>query len=140
MAEIPGGAAGPSSQAGGVVIADGRAQRTGEVDLRELLAEAVTSLINLKITTMVGEARISGPIHKLDVQLPGVGASAVTNINLLDGDIANCISPAIVGGDYKDIKALHEAMVEKGQAIVERNVRLLRELLAAGFTRLGGST
>src|SRR5690349_21750827 len=92
----------------GVAIHDGRAVRNGQVNLNELLADAATSLVNLKISTIVGEATITGPIHKPNVQLPGSAASAVTNINLLDGDITSCISPSILSGDYKDMKAVHE--------------------------------
>ena len=105
----------------------------GSVDVRKVLLELVTSAVNLRIVTMVGDATITGSPQNPTIALPGQASSAVTIVNLIDGDITSCTSPTMVSGDLKEIRAVHEAAVKQGQDIVERNVKLMRELILAGI-------
>lgn len=108
------------------------------VDLREALARAARSAVNLRVITLVGDTSPTGSLDSPRVDLPAAQAAVVTNINLLGGDIVTCVSPAMVNGDLAELRAFHDGMVAKAEGIVERNVRLLRELIDAGFDRLGG--
>lgn len=109
----------------------------GELDLRETLGRAVRSAVNLRIVTIVGDAAISGSVEAPEVTVPRTGAAAVTNINLLEGDIVTCLSPALATGDLAEVRDFHDGMVGKAEGIVERNVRLVRELITAGFETFG---
>lgn len=108
------------------------------LNLRALLAGAARSAVNLRVVTIVAEPTISGSIESPDVTIGGVGAAAVTNINLLEGDILTCISPSLATGELAEIKAIHEGMVAKAEGIVERNVRMLKDLVDAGFDTIAG--
>jgi hypothetical protein len=108
----------------------------GRVDLRKVMHELVTSAVNLRIVTMVGDATVTGSAEGPRITMPEGAPSAVTIINLIDGDITSCTSPSMVSGELREIRAVHEAAVRQGQEIVERNVRLLRELIAAGVNEM----
>jgi hypothetical protein len=105
------------------------------INLRETLGRAVRSAINLRVVSMVGTPTIDGELEALQVKF-GAGAVqqvAVTNINLLEGDIVTCTSEAIAKGELPEIKALHDSMVAKADGIVQRNVQLIRDMIQAGF-------
>jgi hypothetical protein len=111
---------------------------TGEtLTLRQTLGRAVTSAVNLRVITMVGDVSLTGSADSPVVTLPDGGPAAYTNINLLQGDILTCISPTMATGDLAELKAFHDGMVAKAEGIVERNVRLLKELISAGFDNIG---
>lgn len=115
-------------------------QPAGEnLNLRQALGRAVRSAINLRVITVVGDVTIAGTIESPTVTAPTSGPALVTNINLLGGDILTCISPQIANGDLAELKAFHDGVVAKSEEMVERNVRLLKDLIAAGFENISGS-
>lgn len=115
------------------------AQPAGEtLNLRQTLGRAVRSAINLRVITVVGDVTISGSIETPTVAAPTTGPAVVTNINLVEGDIITCISPAIANGDLAELKTFHDGVVAKAEEMVERNVRLLKDLISAGFENIKG--
>jgi hypothetical protein len=115
-------------------------QPAGEtLNLRQTLGRAVRSAINLRVITVVGDVTLTGTIESPTVTAPTSGPAVVTNINLLGGDIITAISPQIANGDLAELKAFHDGVVAKAEEMVERNVRLLKDLISAGFETIGGA-
>lgn len=114
-------------------------QPAGEnLNLRQTLGQAVRSAINLRVITVVGDVTISGSIETPTVKAPTSGPAVVTNINLVEGDIITCISPQIANGDLAELKAFHDGVVAKAEGLVDRNVRLLKDLISSGFENISG--
>jgi hypothetical protein len=104
-------------------------------DLVDTLKQAAANLVNLRITTSVGDPAVQIVNGKLEVT--GIDADAksiVTNINMLEGDIWTALSPETVNGDLAEIRTYHEGLVTKAQEIVQRNMALLQGIVE----RFGG--
>lgn len=102
-------------------------------DLREKLAQVLRGAINLRVVTASGEAKISGPVEGLAIDMTGVVPEAITNINLVEGDIVTLYRSSESEERFKDV---HEAMLAKAEGIVDRNVRLLLEVIKQGMGAL----
>lgn len=100
------------------------------MDVLEALSATIRSAINLRVITLVGDAPVTGSIDNPQVAMPAKSVSMVTNINLIEGDVSTVLSEPFLGSDYAELRQLHGTMVDKGHAIIERNVAVLRELLA----------
>lgn len=101
------------------------------MNVLEHLSAAVQGAMNLRIITQVGDAKIGGDLAAPTVSLPGDGTSIVTNIDLAQGDITTVTSPALRDASYADVHTLHGQMVVQAQAIVERNIAILKDIIAS---------
>lgn len=110
------------------------------LNLRQMLGQAVRRAVDLQVITMVGDVVVTDNGNAPTVASPATGPAVVTRINLLEGDIATYISPAMTTGDLMEVKVFHDSMVAKAEGIAERNIRLLKDLIASGFETLGGVT
>jgi hypothetical protein len=98
------------------------------------IESATTSATHLQIVTMIGDATViekeaGEGLNEVTVTPPAAAQTLATNINLALGDVAQCISPALLQPGQEAIVALHKEMVEKGQAIVKENLTLLKDLV-----------
>lgn len=101
------------------------------MNVLEHLSAAITGAMNLRIITEVGDAAVTGSLENPSVAMPSTGSTIVTNIDLAQGDITTVTSPALHDPAYADIHTLHAQMVTQAQAIVERNIALLKDVVAS---------
>lgn len=94
----------------------------------DTLGTAVQGAMNLRVITLVGDAVVTGRVESPMVEMPATGPAMVTNINLAGGDISTIMSQPFVDAGYADLRTLHNDMVGKAQAVVERNVIMLKDL------------
>ncbi len=99
----------------------------------ESLARGIKSAIHLKVVTYIGDSMVTGQgasdICEPEIKLPQGDAKAmVTCIDLLQGDIVNCIPAEYAQEEKTWVRTYHSSQVELGQQIVERNLRLVGEL------------
>ena len=97
--------------------------------LRNVRAFA-SQVVNRRITTVIGEPTVSGPIDNLEVSYPTGAAPQliVTNINMLQADVTTSVHPDLAAGQFPDVNALHDRMVALSTDILERNAAILKEL------------
>jgi hypothetical protein len=91
------------------------------------LSDTIRRAVNLRIVTLIGDAKVTGDLTQLIVAAPDpTGTSSiVTDINLIGGDITQIISEKLMGADAAEVRAAHEAVVKQSQEIVTRNVQIL---------------
>ena len=95
-------------------------------DFWQTLSNTIHRAVNLRVTTMVGDAVVSGKLDQLEVDAPANPATClVTDINLVEGDITRVISEKLLAPEFADLRAAHQDSVKQAQDIVERNVRIL---------------
>ena len=87
---------------------------------QDKIAQAITKVIELKITTSVTDASDANKLER----------AMVTKINLVEGDIKNTMDREFVVGDLKDLRAFHETQVLKAQQIIKDNLDALKTLWA----------
>ena len=87
---------------------------------QDKIAQAITKVIELKITTSVTDASDANKLER----------AMVTKINLVEGDIKNTMDREFVVGDLKDLRAFHETQVLKAQQIIKDNLEALKTLWA----------
>ncbi len=103
-------------------------------DLKGMLQNVVSNLVNLQTVTYVGDVKIEGDLTNIKVKIGENIAKSymITNVNLLAGDIVTIIHPSLADNSMPRIGQLHNDMQEKASSIVERNVRMLNELIQSG--------
>lgn len=100
------------------------------INLRDELTKAAAKLVNLRIITAIGDPEFKMENDMLKVTgVPSDAAGAVTNINMIDGDIWTLLSPAIATGDLREFRDYHDAMVAKAEGIIQRNIALLQKIV-----------
>ncbi|MGH6919300.1 MAG: hypothetical protein ACREJ0_16535 [Geminicoccaceae bacterium] len=106
-------------------------------ELLGIITTAVSEVVNLKIMTIVSPVSIGGTLENPTVafdQSQKVGAIA-TCINLLDGDITTAIDPAYGNAD-DPVRQYHEEQVKEAKEIVDRNLKLVAELIERLWDKL----
>ncbi len=97
--------------------------------LAQDVLNALKELMVLEIVTTVGTIDVDLAANSKQPTFANLDpeASAITRINIATGDIwTNRTRPVDLGFDIGDY---HEKMVEKSQAIIERNVKLITETI-----------
>jgi hypothetical protein len=98
-------------------------------DLITTICAKIKEMVTLEITTAVGTVE-----YKEDAGAPATTAANCkameSKINLIDGDITSLIDQAFVTGDYKELRAFHQAQEARGQQIIKDNIAALKELLS----------
>jgi hypothetical protein len=97
-----------------------------ETDIWQTLNKTIQNAVNLRVTTIVCDAVVSGKLDQLDVDVPANPTTClVTDINLVEGDITRIISEKLLGPEFADLRSAHQESVKQAQDIVERNVNIL---------------
>lgn len=108
------------------------AGESGDADskLWRKLAQGIQSAVELRVITVVGGVEIGGDLRKPTIKLaPNAGKNTLaTSINLAQGDITTVIPEAYWAPDREVVRQFHEAQVQRGQDIVDRNIRLIAEV------------
>ena len=97
---------------------------------RSYILGAVKAAVELRITTVVGDAKLDGPIAELKTQLEAGGKhqSIITSMNLIEGDIVTVISPDNITDERRWLRDFHEAQIKRGEDLVNRNLETLAKL------------
>src|SRR5437762_11095642 len=92
----------------------------------QALSDTIHRAVNLRIVTLVGDAKIEGTLEALQISAPAVASGTlVTDINLVAGDITNIVSEKLLGADHAELRAGHQASVTQAQQIIARNAEIL---------------
>jgi hypothetical protein len=97
----------------------------------DMMLALARSAANLKVVTVVGTPVLSGRLDAPDVVLPTQPEHCiVTNINLIDGDVTQVVSPGFLKGDtaLEAVRTWHAEMVEAARASVATNLSALGSL------------
>jgi hypothetical protein len=100
-------------------------------ELLGIITKATSEVVNLKVITVVSPVAIGGTLEKPTVAFDEgqkVGAIA-TCINLLDGDITTAVDPAYANNAVDPVRQYHEDQVKEAKEIVDRNLKLVAELI-----------
>jgi len=101
--------------------------------LKNSIEKGFKNLKTLEITTTVGKVtqNITKTENGIEVDFKDPNSKTIfTKIDLLQGDINNCIDPEIEDGKYASLKDFHEKQVEKGQAIIHKNIDVILKILS----------
>ena len=78
--------------------------------LLEKISQSLENLVELRIVTEVGDAKME------------------SQINILSGDITTKIDQRFVDGDLADLREFHAQREAKGYEVISANLRALREM------------
>jgi len=103
------------------------------------LESAVNDMVELKVITAVGNISVEvnsttkgGITTSTRTETHKDSRAIITNIDLIDGDIMTAIDNVFVTDEaYASIRTDHLARVNDAQAIVSRNINVLKELATA---------
>jgi hypothetical protein len=100
-------------------------------ELLGIITKAVAEVVNLKVITVVSPVSIGGTLENPTVAFDqGQKVSAIaTCINLLEGDITTAIDPAYANNINDPVRQYHEDQVKEAKEIVDRNLRLVADLI-----------
>lgn len=99
--------------------------------ISEKLTLALSALVQLKITTYLGDVQVSGNIDDLKVEVANTNESQaiVTRINLVDGDIQTTFSKTLWESTGSEaVRAYHQEQVKQGREIVNHNLTMIKEV------------
>jgi hypothetical protein len=123
-----------AAQAGFAVGPEPKSQH----ELLGIVTKAVAEVVNLRVVTVVSPVAVGGTLEQPTVafdQGQKVGAIA-TRINLLDGDITTAIDPAYANAPADPVRQYHEDQVKEAKETVDRNLRLVAELIERLWDKL----
>lgn len=103
------------------------------------LDSAVNDMVQLKVITAVGNISVEvtnttkdGITTSTRTETHKDSRAIITDIDLIDGDIMTAIDSVFVTNEaYASIRSDHLARVNDAQAIVSRNINVLKELATA---------
>ncbi len=106
------------------------------------LESAVNDMVELKVITAVGNISVEvinttedGITTSTRTETHKDSRAIISDIDLIDGDIMTAIDNVFITDDaYADIRNEHLARVNDAQAIVSRNINVLKELAVAAKT------
>jgi hypothetical protein len=103
----------------------------------QALSDTIHRAVNLRVITMVGDAKVQGDLESLQVSAPQASSTMVTDINLVAGDVTTMISEKLLGADQAELRAAHQAAVAQAQEIVSRNAQILVSIAKEIGNQLG---
>ena len=103
----------------------------------QALSDTIHRAVNLRVITMVGDAKVQGELEALQVSAPQASSTMVTDINLVAGDVTTMISEKLLGADQAELRAAHQAAVTQAQEIVSRNAQILVSIAKEIGNQLG---
>jgi len=106
--------------------------------LWEKLLKGISSAVELRIVTIVGDLPLTGDFCRPEVTIqPNTSNAIVTSINLIEGDITSAAPESMWSPDRAVVREFHQAQIDRGGEIVERNIRLVSELGSALAKAIG---
>ncbi len=106
--------------------------------LWEKLLRGVSSAVELRVVTIVSDVPVSGDFRRPELSIqPNTSNAIATSINLVEGDITSAAPESMWSPDRAVVRDFHQGQVERGSAIVERNIRLVSELGSALAKAIG---
>ena len=105
---------------------------TAAGNVLQRIEQALSDLLTLKITTVIGPVHVEcdGPDTTVRLRNPDEGDGMMTEINLLNGKINNVISGSLAIGPLAALREFHSNQVERSQTIVLGNLAELQKLAA----------
>jgi len=100
-------------------------------ELAKKVEDSLKALMDLQIITVVGEVTVSnafGPAENRNIEIAADQQAMVTSINLVQGDITNGLDKSFAPGQDDALREFHERQVKLGNDIINRNLRLLKEM------------
>jgi hypothetical protein len=100
-------------------------------ELAQNTLKALNELLTMEVVTTLGDVEIGFKDNSKEIELKKLDstACAITRINIASGDIWSNKALSGPDGEGAKLAEYHAQMVEKSQAIVERNVRLIVEMI-----------
>lgn len=100
-------------------------------ELSKKIVGALKAVQELKIITVVGKIRIRNTFDPSTrtITMDEDQQAIVSSIDLVQGDITHGIDPAFVPGKDDALRDFHERQVKEGNAIIVRNITLLKEII-----------
>ena len=99
--------------------------------LSTLLINSLKAAQELQIVTVVGKVTVSDafePSHR-KIELAQEQKAMVTSISLLQGDVTNALDDSFTPGKDDALREFHERQVRLGNDIVNRNLKLLKDMV-----------
>jgi hypothetical protein len=105
----------------------------GNMDqLSTLLLNSLKAVQELQIVTVVGQVTVTDAFVPASrrIELAQEQKAMVTSISLLQGDVTNALDEAFTPGKDDALREFHERQVRLGNDIVNRNLRLLKDMVS----------
>jgi hypothetical protein len=98
-------------------------------DLQKKFLKAANEVVNLRITTTVGDVAMVKNAAEAQYQ-PKVSnsASLYTVVNILQGDMETIIDQSLLTDKFDAIRELHKDREEQAHLIIQKNMETLTEL------------
>jgi hypothetical protein len=98
-------------------------------DLQKKFLKAANEVVNLRITTTVGDVAMVKDAEGAQFQ-PKVSnaASLYTVVNILQGDMETIIDQSLLSEKFDAIRELHKDREEQAHLIIQKNMETLTEL------------
>ena len=99
--------------------------------LQQKLMKAATEVVNLKITTTVGDVEMvkHESVEGIQVQPQVVNSSSLhTVVNVLQGDIETIVDQSLLTEEFDPIRKLHKDREESAHKIIRQNMETLTAL------------
>ena len=112
-----------------------------EIDRNTLvrkIGEIVSNLANLQVSTLVGNFEIeTDDIKRISVTSVGSADAPITgvvsNLNLLEGDIATVMSVQYAENPEDPVRKFHDTQMQSARDTVNKNVRLISDMIEKFF-------
>jgi hypothetical protein len=99
-------------------------------ELATKVTDSLKALMELQIITVVGKVTVSNAFNpdNRTIEIAEDQQAMVTSINLVQGDITNGLDESFAPGNEDALREFHERQVKLGNEIINRNLRLLKEM------------
>jgi hypothetical protein len=100
--------------------------------LSTLLINSLKAVQELQIVTVVGQVTVTDAFVPASrrIELAQEQKAMVTSISLLQGDVTNALDESFTPGKDDALREFHERQVRLGNDIVNRNLRLLKDMVS----------
>ena len=91
---------------------------------------ALKAVQELQVITVVGKVSVTNLFEPSSrrIELGPDQRAMITSISLVQGDVTNALDESFTPGNDDALREFHERQVRLGNDIVNRNLRLLREM------------
>ncbi|WP_029010172.1 hypothetical protein [Azospirillum halopraeferens] len=97
----------------------------------QMLSDLLTSAVNLRVATIIGDVTMTGRIEDMQVTVPATATTIITNTNLVAGDVTTVVSRELLNDTYKDLVERHYAAVTAANQSVRDTVGALLGLIGS---------